>query len=581
MDETTPPAWGATWQRVALGVVSGLAAGVVVGAALALQDMVVDGLAGWLGYGVRGAAVGAALGLAVGTARSRLPVVAVVCGGVLLGCVGWLLWSLTLVLFLAGETPTWSAASAAASYPQLVGDLLHGGLTGAFLSGLFSLRSRRTGARADTLSRPLARVVIVGGGFGGVSAARTFERLALRGAPVDVTLVSDSNYLLFTPMLAEVASGALESRHISAPVRASVPHTRFRHGRVEHLDPVARTVRVAGHAGTIPYDHLVLAVGSVPHTFGLPGVEQHAWTLKNLSDATRLRDHVIGLLERAEQESDASRRREILTFVVAGAGFAGTETIAELYDLVYGVLRFYPAIGEQEPRFVIVQPGDRILPELRSELGAYAKERLQVRGIEFRSGVRVAEADADSVLLADGERIPTTTFVWTAGNRPEPLAAQLAGVGGGPLHTDPQLRVAGVDRLWAVGDCARIPDPGRDGDYCPPTAQHAIREGSVVAANIAAAIAGREPGTFRFRTLGVLVALGHRTAAGEVRGIRFSGLAAWLLWRGVYLAKLPGIEKRVRVLFDWLLDLVFPRDIVVTTTARTPVPDEAPAGSER
>lgn len=442
---------------------------------------------------------------------------------------------------------------------------MHGGLTGAFLSGLFSLRSRRTGARADTPSRPLARVVIVGGGFGGVSAARAFERLALRGAPVDVTLVSDSNYLLFTPMLAEVASGALESRHISAPVRASVPHTRFRHGRVEHVDPVARTVRLAGHAGTIPYDHLVLAVGSVPHTFGLPGVEQHAWTLKNLSDATRLRDHVIGLLERAEQESDPDKRREILTFVVAGAGFAGTETIAELYDLVHGVLQFYPAIGEQEPRFVIVHPGDRILPELTSELGAYAKERLQARGIEFRSGVRVAEADADSVLLADGERIPTTTFVWTAGNRPEPLAAQLAGVGG----------------LWAIGDCARIPDPGRDGDYCPPTAQHAIREGSVVAANIAAVIAGREPGAFRFRTLGVLVALGHRTAAGEVHGIRFSGLAAWLLWRGVYLAKLPGIEKRVRVLFDWLLDLAFPRDIVVTTTARTPVPDEAPAGSER
>ena len=170
--------------------------------------MVVDGLAGWLGYGVRSAAVGAVVGLAVGTARSRLPAVAVVCGGVLLGCVGWLIWSLTLVPILAGETPTWSSASAAASYPQLVGDLLHGGLTGAFLSGSLSLRSRRTGTGGDAPSRPLARIVIVGGGFGGVSAARTFERLALRGAPVDVTLVSDSNYLLFTPMLAEVASGA-------------------------------------------------------------------------------------------------------------------------------------------------------------------------------------------------------------------------------------------------------------------------------------------------------------------------------------------------------------------------------------
>jgi NADH dehydrogenase len=373
-------------------------------------------------------------------------------------------------------------------------------------------------------------------------------------------------------MLAEVASGALESRHISAPVRASVPHTRFRHGRVERVDPIAGTVRLAGEAGTLSYDHLVLAVGSVPHTFGLPGVDRHAWTLKNLSDATRLRDHVIGLLERAEQESDPDKRRQILTFVVAGAGFAGTETIAELYDLVYGVIRFYPAIEELEPRFVLVHPGDRILPELRSGLGAYARERLEARGIEFRSGARVAEATVDRVRLADGEWIPTTTFVWTAGNRPAPLAAELSDAG--PLHTDAQLRVAGFDGLWAVGDCARIPDPGRAGEHCPPTAQHAIRQGGTVAANIAASIAGREPGAFRFRTIGVLVALGHRTAAGEVRGMRFSGLAAWLMWRGVYLAKLPGVEKRVRVLFDWLLDLAFPRDIVVTTAARPPVPDE-------
>ncbi|WP_454854995.1 NAD(P)/FAD-dependent oxidoreductase [Promicromonospora soli] len=568
----TRPSRRGTWERAALGVISGLVGGVVVGAVLELQAMFAGAPGGWLGYSLYCATLGAALGLAVG-GRFRLPVVATACGGVLLGCLGWLLHSLTLVPLLAGEAPAWSAASAVASYPQLVGDLLHGGLTGALLAVLFSVRARRAGAGPDAPSTRPARIVIVGGGFAGVSAARAFERLAVRGAPVDVTLVSDSNYLLFTPMLAEVASGALESRHISAPVRASVPHTRFRHGRVEYVDPIARTVRLAHEAGTISYDHLVLAVGSVPHTFGLPGVERHAWTLKNLSDATRLRDHVIGLLERAEQESDPDRRRQILTFVVAGAGFAGTETIAELYDLVYGVLRFYPAIGELEPRFVLVHPGDRILPELRSELGAYAKERLEARGIEFRSGVRVAEATVDSVLLADGERIPTTTFVWTAGNRPAPLATGLSDAGG-PLSTDPQLRVAGFDGLWAVGDCARIPDPARDGAYCPPTAQHAIREGGVVAANIAASIAGREPGAFRFRTLGVLVALGHRTAAGEVRGVRFSGLAAWLLWRGVYLAKLPGVEKRVRVLFDWLLDLAFPRDIVVTTAARTPVPDE-------
>jgi NADH:ubiquinone reductase (H+-translocating) len=563
------------------GAISGLAGGVVVGAVMAYQDMFAEAPAGWFGYGVYCAVLGTALGLAVGAGRFRPPVVVTVCGGVLLGCIGWLLHSLTLVPLLAGEAPTWSAASAAASYAQLVGDLLHGGLTGALLAVLLPVRVRRTGTEADASQRRPARIVIVGGGFAGVSAARAFERVAVRGAPVDVTLISDSNYLLFTPMLAEVASGALEARHISAPVRASAPHTRFRHGRVEQVDPLARTVRLADRAGTISYDHLVLAVGSVPHTFGLPGVERHAWTLKNLSDATRLRDHVIGLLERAEQESDPGERRQILTFVVAGAGFAGTETIAELYDLVFGVIQFYPAIGEQDPRFLLVHPGERILPELGPELGAYAQERLEARGIEFRSGTRVAEAAADRVRLSDGGWIPTTTFVWTAGNRPAPLAAELSDAGGRPLSTDPQLRVAGLDGVWAVGDCARIPDSGRDGGHYPPTAQHAIREGGAVAANILASIAGREPGAFRFRTIGVLVALGHRTAAGEVRGIRFSGLAAWLLWRGVYLSKLPGVEKRIRVLFDWLLDLAFPRDIVVTTAAKRAVADEVAVGSER
>lgn len=570
----------AAGERTLIGALSGLVGALVVGALSASQDMFAAVPAGWLGHVVYGAAVGAALGAAVGSARRGLPVVATVCGGVLLGCLGWLVRSLTLVPLLAGRTPTWSAGSAVAGYPQLVGDLLHGGLTGAVLAVLLVVRARHARAEAgEPRGRP-ARIVIVGGGFGGVSAARAFERLALRGAPVDVTLVSDSNYLLFTPMLAEVASGALEPRHISAPVRASVPHTRFRHGRVEQVDPAGRTVRLAGQEEAVPYDHLVLAVGSVPHTFGLPGVERYAWTLKNLSDATRLRDHVIGLLERAEQESDPDARRKILTFVVAGAGFAGTETIAELYDLVYGVIQYYPAIREQEPRFVLVHPGEHILPELTSALGVYAGKRLRARGIELRPGARVAEATADGVRLTDGERLPTTTFVWTAGNRPGALAAGLPDTGG-PLRTDPQLRVTGADGVWAVGDCARIPDPAREGDHCPPTAQHAIRQGGAVAANIVATIAGREPGAFRFRTLGVLVALGHRTAAGEVRGIRFSGLAAWLLWRGVYLAKLPGVEKRVRVLFDWLLDLAFPRDIVVTASGRTPVPDDDAVGSSR
>ena len=427
-------------------------------------------------------------------------------------------------------------------------------------------------------------MVIVGGGFAGVSAAQRFERLVLRGVTIDVTVISDSNFLLFTPMLAEVASSALEPAHISAPVRSAVAHTRFRHGAVDDIDTTGRAVLMNGER--VPYDHLVIAVGSVPSFFDLPGVEENSFTMKDLADATRLRDHVIELLERCDQLTDPQERERLLTFVVAGGGFAGAETVAELFDLVHGVLHLYPGITADEPRFVLVHSHDRILPELSPQLGAYALERLRARGIEFRLGIRVSEASRDAVRLSDGARIPTATFVWTAGTRPSPFVARIAveHARNGALVTDATFRVTGLDRVWAVGDCARIPDLDQGGAPFPPTAQHALRQGRAVADNIAAIIAGRPPVAFRFRTIGVLVALGHRTAAAEIRGHRFSGLAAWLLWRGIYLAKLPGTEKRVRVLLDWLLDLVFPRDVVVTTKSRavaSPVPKPSANGGHR
>ena len=567
--------WGA-----AAGLVTGLPVGALMGYQGMLADRGIGAIPGWGPFILYATAAGAAIGLVVAY-RPRGLAVAASCG-VLIGLLGWLLFWLTLDRVLRGQTPTWSILAAAEAYPELVADLLHGGLTGAVVHGLFSLRARRSRSEsAPPESEQLARVVIVGGGFGGLSAAKRFERLALRGAAIDVTLISDSNFLLFTPMLAEVASGALEPSHISAPVRAAVVHTRFRRAAVEDIDTDGRTVSlIAGSAPAerIPYDHLVLAVGSVPHFLDLPGVQAHGYTLKDLSDAMLLRNHVIGLLERADHmEPDPRERERLLTFVVAGGGFAGAEAVAELFDLTHGVLHYFPGIGPDEPRFVLVHSRDRILPELSAELGAYALGRLRARGIEFRLGVRVAEASAQDVLLSDGDRIPTRTFVWTAGNRPGPLVATLDGehAGNGALVTDSALRAAGLERVWAVGDCAQIPDVDLDGVPFPPTAQHALRQGKVVADNIAAVLAGRTPAAFRFRTLGLLVALGHRTAAAEIRGHRFSGLAAWLLWRGIYLAKLPGIEKRLRVLLDWVLDLAFPRDIVLTT--RNPTESTGPA----
>src|SRR5690606_25497061 len=267
---------------------------------------------------------------------------------------------------------------------------------------------------------PAPRVVIVGGGFGGVGAARRFERLNMRGHRIDVTLISDSNYLLFTPMLAEVASGGLEAQHISSPVRAAASHTRFRHGRVAGIDVARRRVVLEG-GESIGYEHLVLAVGSVPYFPDLPGVAEHALTLKSLRDAVRLRERVLALLERADQEADPAERRRLLTFVVAGGGFAGTEAVAELYDLTHDVLHFYPGIDPDEPRFVLVHSDERILPELSERLGRYALEKLRSRGIEFRLGVRAAGATARSVRLDSGEVIETATVVRTAGNRPNPM----------------------------------------------------------------------------------------------------------------------------------------------------------------
>jgi NADH dehydrogenase len=562
------------------GALAGLLSGLLVGL-LTWPQSILPGGEGGPAVGlalllVLATMTGAVLAAVVGSRPGGLPIS--VSGGLLLGLLAWIAWSLTVEPLLRGQGPTWSAAAAGETLRQLVGDVVQGGLTGATLHGLLSARARM-GARAVAVPLPersVPRVVIVGGGFAGVSAARRFEEHAARGVALDVTLVSQSNYLLFTPMLAEVASSALQARHISVPVRASCPLTRFRRGKVDAIDLEHRVVHVSDGLDqpltTVPFDHLVLGLGAVPHFHRLPGIEEHAFSLKTLEDATRLRNHVLGLLERAEGEPDAEERRRQLTFAVAGGGFAGTEMVAELFDLVHGVLHFYPRIRPRDPRFVLVHSGDRILPELSPRLAEYALDRLRGRGIEFWLTTRVAGATADAMLLQGGDALPTRTLVWTAGTRPHPLLASLPGDKGraGAVRVDGTLAVTGLDGVWAVGDCAEIPDPGRGGLPYPPTAQHATREGRALADNVVAVLRGEAPAQFRFRTIGTLVALGHRTAVAEVLGQRFSGLAAWVLWRGVYLAKLPGLERKLRVFFDWSLDLVLSRDIVATAGPSAP-----------
>ncbi len=505
-------------------------------------------------------------------------------GGLLLGLLWWMLGPLTLTPLLNGKGPTWSMADAADSFPSLVAALLVGGASGALTTALNLQISELpwTSASSSDADIEPTRVVVLGGGFGGVATAQRLERLTLADADVTVSLVSPSNSLLFTPMLAEVAGSALQPHHISAPIRATCPRTRFYRDEVGEIDLDRQIVHLLGSPDPLPYDHLVVALGSVPNYRDLPGLAEHSFSMKSLADAVALRNHVIAMLERADVETDPDHRQRQLTFVVVGGGFAGTETIAELFDLVHNARRYYPHIDPMELRFVLVHSGDRILPEIGPELADFALQRLRRRGIEFILDARVGAATAGTVELTDKRCLPTHTFVWTAGNQPHPALRSLPVERNqaGALVVDETLQSTTRPNLWAVGDCAQIPDPLTGGNH-PPTAQHALREGKTLADNIAAVIAGRPPKPFRFKAIGILVALGHRTAVAEIRGLRFSGLAAWMLWRGVYLAKLPGLEKKLRVVIDWTIDLLFPRDIVLAAESddhRTPDPAGTNAG---
>lgn len=583
---------------ILFGAIAGFMGGLLFAWALQSQGMMVD-RAGLLGLNSIGAGfvihllVSALLGAGFGAifrfqAESYA---ATISSGVLYGLLWWVVGPLTLSPLLTGQKLTWGPGEAAIAFPLLIGYLLFGAVTGlSFYVLTWSTISWRLLPLATIVSTPGTpkRVVILGGGFGGVAAAQRLEQLTggrNTSFRIESTLVSQSNYLLFTPMLAEVAGSSLEAQHISAPVRASCPNTRFLRAAVDAIDTETQTVHLRRgstmSSETLPYDHLVLALGAVPNYYGLPGMEEHSFSLKTLEDATRLRNHVIGLLERADVEPDPVERQCQLTFVVAGGGFAGAEIIAELFDLAHSILRYYPRVDPEELRFVLVHSRERILPELSPELADYALRKLQARGIEFILGARVSGASASAVLLQDSRAIPTYTIVWTAGNRPNPLLRTLPCTRNrrGAVMAEETLQVGGLDNIWAIGDCAQIPDAYHEARSYPPTAQHALREGRVAAENIIAVLRGKQPKPFRYKTIGLLVALGHRTGAAEVMGQRFSGLLAWLMWRSIYLSKLPGLEKKVRVLLDWTLDLFFARDIVLTVD--TAVQARAQSSDER
>lgn len=423
------------------------------------------------------------------------------------------------------------------------------------------------------------RVLILGGGFGGVYVALEFEKL--RNPDFEVTLVSRENFFLFTPMLHEIAASDLDLTNIVNPIRKMLRHVNFFVGDVDNIDLSGKRVTVSHgferHSHTLEYDHLVLGLGSVTNFFGLPGLEERALTMKSLGDAIRLRNRLIAHLEEADTECAASQREPLLTFVVAGGGFAGVETIASINDFLRDALPFYPNLKPEMLRVVLVHPGDYILPELGEKLGRYADRKLSEREVEIHARTKVAAVTRNEVSLSDGTQIKSATLIWTAGTAPNPtLDLVPCPKERGRVKVKPTLQVEGLGNVWALGDCALIPTD-TEGEFYPPTAQHASREGKVLARNIVAATRDGEMKPFTFKTLGLLAAIGRRTGVARILGVNFSGFIAWFLWRGIYWSKLPRTEKKIRVAIDWALDVFFSKDFVQYLDEREPAVSRAAA----
>ena len=424
-------------------------------------------------------------------------------------------------------------------------------------------------------------IVIAGGGFAGIAVAQSLEK-RLRPSEAELLLISRENFTLFTPMLPEVTSGELEVRHVVTPVRAQLHRTSFVLADVRAIDVDARTVTfrhvLTGVDATRHYDHLVLALGATTSTYGLPGVAENAWALKTLDDADALRNHLIWLLEVADTIGDEERRRRLLTIAVVGGGFTGVETAGETNELFHSVLRFYPRLRKGEVKLILVEAGPSLLAGLPPKMGEYSRRVLERRGVEVLTGDAVASADERGLTLASGRRIETETIVWSAGVAPSPTIASLPveKTRHGAIVVGSYLRVASRPEIWALGDCAAIPNP--EGGTYPATAQHAIREGPHLAANVAAVLRGQAPAPFRYDSLGMMASLGGRKAVAQMPGGGvMTGFIAWFLWRSYYLLRLPGLDRKLRVAFDWTLELLFPRDIAELRVDTEAVHDPAAA----
>ncbi|NJN50820.1 MAG: NAD(P)/FAD-dependent oxidoreductase [Gammaproteobacteria bacterium] len=404
------------------------------------------------------------------------------------------------------------------------------------------------------------RVVIVGGGFAGIRLAGELERRI----PDDweIVLLTKENFITYNPLLPEVVGASLLPGHVVAPLRQMVKRTQVRMVSVTDIDPVERTVAYAGEgSGVVAFDHLVIACGQVANLDLVRGMEKFALPLKTLGDALFLRNRVIVRLEHADLQPNVEARRWLTGFVVLGGGFSGVEVAGGLIDFLNGALRYYPRIARDDVKVQLVHSGDHLLPELSASLGDVAQRRLEMRGVEVILNARAARVDDRAVQLSNGEVLSAGTVICTIGSAPNPLLAQLSvNRIKGRIEVAPDMSVPGHPGLWAIGDCAAVPNL-RDGTISPPTAQFADRQGRQLARNIAARIAGSTTRPFNYRPQGQLSSVGHNSAVAELSGVRIGGFVAWLLWRGIYLMKIPTLGRKMRLFLEWNWAMFFPPDI--------------------
>lgn len=417
------------------------------------------------------------------------------------------------------------------------------------------------------------RVVVLGGGFAGLECIRRLESYFMRDFDIEIVLVSEDNFLLFTPMLPQVASGMIETRHIIMPIRALIEKTIFYEDRIRNIDPFGKIVTLSGTSEkrgiSLHYDFLVISLGSQTNFFGLTNVEEHAYTMKTLNDAMILRNRIIDMLEQSENETNPILRKSLLTFVVVGAGFAGIETAGELIDFVLDARKYYPHISKQDIRVVVLEALSSILPGFSEKLAKFAYEKLIQRGIDIRLNTAVTSFDGTEVLVKSLENrenkniesIQTKTLIWTAGVTPvDTIKNSIFKTEKGKMVVNEFLEIPDFSGVFAIGDCCQTIDPVTKKPYAP-TAQLAEAHGKIAAHNLYALIRNKQKKNFVYKSKGQMAIIGKRSGIASVFGINIHGLLAWWLWRSVYLSKISRLEKRVRVLLDWTIDLFFDRDI--------------------